>query len=57
VHHSSYPGHGKGLEGIPWIEGTPSSAGLVGLLAYWPPRWRGVDEARSFPERQLRLGK
>jgi hypothetical protein len=48
VHRSAYPGHGKGLEGIPWIEGEPRETGLVGLLAYWPPQWRKVRTARIY---------
>jgi hypothetical protein len=34
VHHTPYPGHGKGLDGLPWIAGRPADAGLVGLLWY-----------------------
>ena len=48
VHEAPYPGHGKGLEGIPWIEGSPREVGLVGLLWYWPPRWRDVRRARVY---------
>lgn len=48
VHQAPYPGHGTGLEGIPWIEGSPRAVGLVGLLWYWPPRWRDVRRARVY---------
>ena len=48
VHHTHYPGHGKGLGGIPWFEGTPREAGLVALAWYWPPKWRNVREARVY---------
>ncbi|MGH2946289.1 MAG: hypothetical protein ACRDPC_08530 [Solirubrobacteraceae bacterium] len=48
VHYTPYPGHGVGLDGIPWIEG--SAHGLVGLLWYWPQEWRRerVAEARIY---------
>jgi hypothetical protein len=34
VHRAPYPGHGKGLEGLPWIAGQPPDTGLTGLLWY-----------------------
>jgi hypothetical protein len=46
VHYESYPGHGKGLDGLPWIAAEPSGPGLVGLLSYWPPGWKDVRAAR-----------
>jgi hypothetical protein len=48
VHQPPYPGHGKGLNGIAWIKGSPEDAGLVGLLWYWPPNWRHVRRARIY---------
>jgi hypothetical protein len=48
VHRTSYPGHGKGLDRIPWIAGRPRAAGLVGLAWYWPTNWPHVREARIF---------
>jgi hypothetical protein len=48
VHRTSYPGHGKGLDRIPWIAGRPRDAGLVGLAWYWPKNWPHVREARIF---------
>src|SRR3954469_23984613 len=48
VHRTPYPGHGKGLEGIPWIAGQPSDTGLVALLWYWPTNWPHVRHARIF---------
>jgi hypothetical protein len=48
VHRTPYPGHGKGLEGIPWIAGSPRDTGLVGLAWYWPTNWPHVREARIF---------
>jgi hypothetical protein len=45
VHQGPYPGHGKGLDQLPWIEGRPASSGLVGLTWYWSPRWH-VRRAR-----------
>jgi hypothetical protein len=37
AHHTRYPGHGKGLGGIPWFEGTPHKAGPVGLAGTGRP--------------------
>jgi hypothetical protein len=48
VHHTHYPGHGKGLGAIPWFAGTPREAGLVALAWYWPPKWRHVRKARIY---------
>jgi hypothetical protein len=48
VHHGSYPGHGKGLDHIPWIAGSPRESGLVGLAWYWPTNWPHVREARIY---------
>jgi hypothetical protein len=46
VHHTPYPGHGKGLDGLPWISGQPADAGLVGLIWYSSPHWGRVRDAR-----------
>jgi hypothetical protein len=48
VHHSAPAGLGGGLEQLPWIAGAPPEAGLVGVLAYWPPGWQHVREARIY---------
>jgi hypothetical protein len=48
VHHSAPAGLGGGLKRIPWIAGTPPDTRLVGVLAYWPRRWRHVREARVY---------
>jgi hypothetical protein len=48
VHRTPYPGHGKGLAGIPWIAGQPSDTGLVALLWYWPTNWPHVRKARIY---------
>jgi hypothetical protein len=48
VHRTPYPGHGKGLDGIPWIAGSPRETGLVGLAWYWPTNWPHVRKARIF---------
>jgi hypothetical protein len=50
VHYEPYPGHGKGLSGIPWIAGGPRSRGMVALLWYWPNTWKrsAVHEARIY---------
>jgi hypothetical protein len=39
VRYDPYPGTGRGLSGIPWIQGRPASSGLVALLWYWPEEW------------------
>lgn len=49
IHYSPYPGHGIGLGLLPWICGAPGSQGLVGLLWYWPQKWRH----RRFAEPQI----
>jgi hypothetical protein len=46
VRRAPYPGHGKGLETLPWISGRPRSTGLVGLVWFWSPRWSHVRRAR-----------
>jgi hypothetical protein len=46
VHEKSYPGGDSRLAGLPWIEA--SDHGLVGLLWYGPPEWKGVRRARVF---------
>jgi hypothetical protein len=43
VRRAPYPGHGKGLETLPWISGRPRSTGLVGLVWF---RWSHVRRAR-----------
>jgi hypothetical protein len=48
VHHSSYPRLGTGVGKMPWITGGPPEAGMIGVLAYWPPAWRHVREARIY---------
>jgi hypothetical protein len=50
VRYDAYPGTGKGLSGIPWVQGEPASSGLVALLWYWPPEWTkaGVRRARIY---------
>ena len=40
VHYRPYPGNAAGLRRLPWVAGTPSAQGLVGLLWYWPEAWR-----------------
>lgn len=50
VEYKPYPGHGEGLDQIPWVRGGPESSGLVALLWYWPEEWsnRHLREARIF---------
>jgi hypothetical protein len=45
VHRTGYPGP-VGIGGTPWIAGSRGS-GLIGVLAYWPPRWH-AREARIY---------
>ena len=40
VRYRPYPGIAPGFRGLPWVAGTPSAQGLVGLLVYWPEAWR-----------------
>jgi len=56
VHRTPYPGHGQGLDGLPWIAGAPADTGLIGLLWYWPPRWRTVHDARIWTGGQAPAG-
>jgi hypothetical protein len=48
VHYSRYPGGAGDLAGLPWVAGSPSATGLVGLLWYWPDSWRqqGLQSAQ-----------
>jgi hypothetical protein len=50
VRYTPYPGGDESLSEIPWIRGEPNSAGLVGLLWYWPEEWQRqrLREARIF---------
>jgi hypothetical protein len=50
VEYGPYPGHGEGLDQLPWVRGEPASSGLVALLWYWPERWsrKHLREARIF---------
>jgi hypothetical protein len=50
VEYSPYPGHGDGLDQLPWVRGEPASSGLVALLWYWPKKWskQHLREARIF---------
>jgi hypothetical protein len=50
VEYSPYPGHGEGLDQLPWVRGEPSSSGLIALLWYWPEEWskKRLREARIF---------
>ncbi len=40
VRYTHYPGTGVGLGNAPWVQASPTSQGLVGLLWYWPDDWR-----------------
>jgi hypothetical protein len=40
VHYTPYPGGDERMYRIPWVRGTPSDLGLVGLLWYWPDEWK-----------------
>ena len=42
VHYTHYPGGGVGLGQLPWVNATPVSQGLVGLLWYWRDDWRAA---------------
>jgi hypothetical protein len=46
VHQPPYPGDGQGLDGLPWVAGTPRGPGLVGLVWFWAPEWENVRRAR-----------
>ena len=46
VRQAPYPGHGKGLDTLPWIAGTPRGPGLVGLIWYFPTDRDNVHRAR-----------
>jgi hypothetical protein len=48
VHPAPYPSHAPGLGRLPWVEGTPASLGLVGLIWYWPRSWNNVHTARIY---------
>jgi hypothetical protein len=50
VQYGPYPGHGEGLDQLPWVRGEPTSSGLVALLWYWPEAWskQHLREARIF---------
>jgi len=43
VHYTHYPGNGLGLGQLPWVEASPVSQGLVGLLVYWREDWRAAN--------------
>ncbi len=47
VHFTSYPGRAQGLGQLPWVKGSPSSQGLVGLIWYWSDRWRAERIKRA----------
>lgn len=40
VQYTPYLGTGSGLSSLPWVAGKPGPPGLVGLLWYWPEKWR-----------------
>lgn len=40
VRYTHYPGTGVGLGNGPWVQASPRSQGLVGLLWYWREDWR-----------------
>jgi hypothetical protein len=46
VHQAPYPGHGRGLDELPWIAGTPRELGLVGLVWFFSPEQGTVRRAR-----------
>jgi len=46
VQRPPYPGHGKGLDGLPWIAGRPRSTGLVGLVWFFSPESNPTGRAR-----------
>jgi hypothetical protein len=48
VHVGPYPAHAPGLGQLPWVRGTPTSLGLVGLMWYWPSAWSDVHTARIY---------
>jgi hypothetical protein len=58
VRYAPYPGRAPGLGRLPWVAGTPSTLGLVGLLWYWPEDWktRRVEPARIFTGGEVRAG-
>lgn len=50
VYYTRYPGGDERLAALPWVRGEPHSAGLVGLLWYWPENWQQsrLPSARIF---------
>jgi hypothetical protein len=48
VLYTPYPGGDERMARIPWLRGSPRELGLVGLLWYWPEKWRHLRRARVF---------
>ena len=48
VHAGPYPANAPGLGQLPWVRGTPTSLGLVGLIWYWPSAWSDMHAARIY---------